>query len=302
MEDLGPLHYFLGISVTRSPAGFFLSQWKYADDLLERSNMVSCWPAPTPVDTRAKLSSDAGSPVADPSEYRSIVSALQYITLTRPDLSYAVQQACLHMHDPREEHLALVKRILRYLRGTTDHGLHLHRSDKLDLIAYSDADWAGCPDTRRSTSGYAVYLGDALISWSSKRQPTVSRSSAEAEYRAVANTVAECCWLRQLLGELHSPLSQATVVFCDNISSVYMAANPVHHRRTKHIELDIHFVREKVALGQFRVLHVPTTQQFADIMTKGLPTAAFEESQFSLCIRPPDAQTASGCKRIVDVC
>jgi hypothetical protein len=119
----------------------------------------------------------------------------------------------------------------------------------MDLIAYSDADWAGCPDTRRSTSGYTVFLGDALISWSSKRQPTVSRSSAEAEYRAVANAVAECCWLRQLLGELHVVVPRATVVYCDNISSVYMVANPVHHRRTKHIELDLHFVREKVALG-----------------------------------------------------
>jgi hypothetical protein len=100
------------------------------------------------------------------------------------------------MHDPREQHLALVKRTLRYLHGTTELGLHIHRSASLDLVAYSDADWAGCPDTRRSTSGYVVYLGDALISWSSKRQPTVSRSSAEAEYRAVANIVAESCWLR----------------------------------------------------------------------------------------------------------
>ena len=298
MKDLGPLHYFLGISVVRSNAGFFLSQRKYAEELLARANMTNCRPASTPVDTRAKLSATAGAPVADPSDYRSLVGALQYITTTRPDLAYAVQQACLHMHDPREEHLQLVKRILRYLRGTTEYGLHLHRSDKLELIAYSDADWAGCPDTRRSTSGYTIFLGDTLVSWSSKRQPTVSRSSAEAEYRAVANAVAECCWLRQLLGELRAPVTTATVVFCDNISSVYMAANPVHHRRTKHIEIDIHFVREKVALGQLRVLHVPTTQQFADVMTKGLPTAAFEEFRSSLCVRPPDAQTAAGCNRV----
>jgi hypothetical protein len=297
MKDLGPLHYFLGISVTRSSSGFFLSQQKYADELLERANMVGCKAVTTPVDTRSKLSADGGAPVTDPSEYRSIVGALQYITMTRPDLAYAVQQACLSMHEPREHHLALVKRVLRYLQGTTTHGLHLHRASQLDLVAYSDADWAGCPDTRRSTSGYAVFLGDALISWSSKRQPTVSRSSAEAEYRAVANAVAECCWLRQLLGELHAAAPKATVVYCDNISSVYMAANPVHHRRTKHVEIDLHFVREKVALGHLRVLHVPTTQQFADIMTKGLPTAAFQEFRSSLCIRPPDAAAAAGCQR-----
>jgi histone deacetylase 1/2 len=295
MKDLGALHYFLGISVTRSSSGFFLSQQQYAAELLDRANMVDCRPVSTPVDTHSKLSADAGAPVDDASEYRSIVGGLQYLTMTRPDLSYAVQQACLHMHDPRAHHLAMVKRIMRYIRGSADHGLHIHRSTDLDLIGYSDADWAGCPDTRRSTSGYAVFLGDSLVSWSSKRQPTVSRSSAEAEYRAVANVVAECCWLRQLLGELHLAVPKATVVYCDNISAVYMAANPVHHRRTKHIELDIHFVREKVALGQLRVLHVPTTQQFADVMTKGLPTAPFQEFRSSLCVRPPDTAAAAGC-------
>ena len=262
MKDLGALHYFLGICVMRTADGFFLSQRKYADELLDRANMMTCKPASTPIDTRSKLSAAAGAPVQDASEYRSLVGALQYITLTRPDMAYAVQQACLYMHDPRTHHLALVKRILRYLSGMTTHGQHLRRSPELTLVAYSDADWAGCPDTRRSTSGFVVYLGDALVSWSSKRQPTVSRSSVEAEYRAVANVVAECCWLRQLLGELRVPLPAATVTYCYNISSVYMAANPVHHRRTKHIQLDIHFVREKVALGQLRVLHVPTAQQF----------------------------------------
>uniref|UniRef100_A0ACD5ZU54 Uncharacterized protein n=1 Tax=Avena sativa TaxID=4498 RepID=A0ACD5ZU54_AVESA len=257
--------------------GFFLSQHKYAEELLERANMVDCKSATTPIDTSPKLSADAGSPVADASDYRSIVGALQYLTMTRPDICYAVQQACLHMHAPMDCHLAIVKRILRYVRGTAGYGLHLHRSSSLDLVAYSDADWAGCPDTRRSTSGYTVFLGNSLISWSSKRQPTVSRSSAEAEYRGVANVVAECCWLQQLLGELHVIIPKATVVYCDNISAVYLAANPVHHRRTKHIELDIHFVREKVALGHLRVLHVPTSQQYADVMTKGLPTSTFQD-------------------------
>jgi hypothetical protein len=174
------------------------------------------------------------------------------------------------MHDPREPHLVLVKRILRYVKGTLSSGLHIGTGPVHSLTAYSDADWAGCPDSRRSTFGFCVFLGDNLISWSSKRQTTVSRSSAETEYRAVAHAVAECCWLRQLLQELHVPLDSATVVHCDNVSAVYMTANPVHHRRTKHIEIDIHFVREKVALGQVRVLHVPSSHQFADIMTKGL--------------------------------
>ncbi|KAK1681140.1 hypothetical protein QYE76_041988 [Lolium multiflorum] len=183
-------------------------------------------------------------------------------------------------------------------------GLTLTASPDTSLVAYFDADWAGCPDTRRSTSGYCVYLGPSLISWSSKRQPTVSRSSTEAEYRAVANAVAECSWLRQLLQELHCPVTKATIVYCDNISAVYLSANPVHHRRTKHIELDIHFVREHVALGRVRVLHVPTDQQFADVMTKGLPTSTFESFsdaaaetlQDSARLAPalPDSHSADG--------
>jgi hypothetical protein len=222
------------------------------------------------------------------------VGALQYLTLTRPDLAYAVQQVCLFMHDPREPHLALVKRILRYVKGTLSSGLHIGTGPVDSLTGYSDADWAGCPDSRRSTSGFCVFLSDNPISWSSKRQTTVSQSSAEAEYRAVAHVVAECCWIRQLLQELHVPLSSATVVYCDNVSAVYMMANPVHHRRTKHIEIDIHFVREKVALGQVRVLHVPSTHPFADIMTKGLPVQLFTDFRSSLCVRSPPAATAGG--------
>ena len=184
------------ISVTGSSDGLFLSQRQYAVDLLQRAGMAECHSTSTPVDTRAKLSATDGAPVADATQYRSLAGALQYLTLTRPDLAYAVQQVCLFMHDPREPHLALLKRILRYVKGTLSTGLHIGAGPVSSLTAYSDADWAGCPDSRRSTSGYCVFLGDNLVSWSSKRQTTVSRSSAEAEYRAVAHAVAETCWLR----------------------------------------------------------------------------------------------------------
>ncbi|XP_062192539.1 uncharacterized mitochondrial protein AtMg00810-like [Phragmites australis] len=153
--------------------------------------MTDCKPCTTPVDTQPKMSGTDGSPINDPTHYRSLAGALQYLTFTRPDISYAVQQVCLYMHDPREHHLATVKRILRYLHGTVDHGLLLRRSAPDELVVYSDADWADCPDTRKSTLGYAVFLGANLVSWSSKRQQTVSRSSAEAEYRAVVNGVVE---------------------------------------------------------------------------------------------------------------
>jgi hypothetical protein len=255
IKDLSPLHYFLGLEVVHRADGFFLHQCKYAQDILERARMLNCSHAATPVDKNAKLSATAGSPATDASQYRSIVGGLQYLTLTRPELQYAVQQVCLYMHAPRDAHWTTVKRILRYIRGSMDLGLTISASPSVDIVAYSDADWAGCPDTRCSTSGYCVYLGSSLISWSSKRQPIISRSSAEAEYRAVANAVAECTWLHHLLSELAYHVDKATAVFCDNVSAVYLSANPVHHRRTKDIVLDIHFVREKIALGHVRVLH-----------------------------------------------
>ncbi|GKC32149.1 ribonuclease H-like domain-containing protein [Tanacetum coccineum] len=258
MTDLGALNYFLGISAVRHSIGLFLSQRKYALQLLERAHMVNCNRSRTPVDTESKL----------------------------------VKQICLYMHDLREPHLAALKCILRYVQGTLDLGLHLYESSTTSLVGYTDADWAGCPSTRRSVSGYCVFLGDNLLSWSAKRQHTLSRSSDEAEYQGVANVVAETAWLRNLLCELQSPLSTATLVYCDNVSAVYMSVNPVQHQRTKHIEIDIHFIRDMVTAGQVRVLHVPYRFQYADIFTKGLPFALFEEFRSSLSVRPPPAPTA----------
>nr|GEZ07605.1 ribonuclease H-like domain-containing protein [Tanacetum cinerariifolium] len=199
-----------------------------------------------------------GAPVQDHTLYYSLARGLQYLTFTRLDLSYVVQQICFYMHDPREPHLASLKRILRYVQGTLNLGLHLYASSTTSLVGYTDADWVGCPSTRRPTSGYCVFLGDNLLSWSAKRQHTLSRSSAEAEYRGVANVVVETAWLRNLLRELHSPLSAATLVYCDNV----------------------------------RVLHVPCRFQYANIFTKGPPSTLFEEFRSSLSIQPPPAPTA----------
>nr|GEW83119.1 ribonuclease H-like domain-containing protein [Tanacetum cinerariifolium] len=249
MTDLGALNYFFGISATRSSTGLFLSQKKYACELLKRANMVNCNPSRTPVDTDSKLGPE-GVAVQDPTLYRNLAGGLKYFTFTHPDLSYAVQQICLYMHDPREPYFAALKRILRYVRGTVDFGLQLYASATTSLVG------------------------------------------AEAEYRGVANVVAETAWLRNLLFELHSPLSTATLVYCDNVSAVYLSANPVQHQRTKHIEIDIHFVRDMVQTGHIRVLHVPSRYQYADIFTKGLPTALFEDFRSSLSVRLPLAQTA----------
>ncbi|GJZ08402.1 ribonuclease H-like domain-containing protein [Tanacetum coccineum] len=267
MTDLGALNYFLGISFVCHPTGLFLSQKKYARQLLERAHMVNYNPSRIPIDTDFKLGPD-GVPVQDPTLYSSLAGGLQ------------------------EPHFAALKHILRYVQGTLKLGLQLYVSATTSLVRYTDADWAGCPSTRRSTSGYCVFLGDNLLSWSAKRQHTISRSSAEAEYRGVANVVAETAWIRNLLRELHSPLLTATLVYCDNVSAVYMSANPVQHQRTKHIEIDIHFVRDMVKAGHVRVLHVPSRFQYADIFTKGLPSALFEDFRSSLSVRPPPAPTA----------
>ncbi|KAJ9552888.1 LOW QUALITY PROTEIN: hypothetical protein OSB04_016933 [Centaurea solstitialis] len=273
MSDLGPLSFFLGIAASRSKSRLFLSQSAFAQEILARADMVSCNPCSTPADTKIKLAVD-GEPVSDPTLYRSLAGALQYLTFTRPDIAYAVQQVCLFMHDPRLPHFNALKRILRYLKGTLSHGLHIKASAVDRLVAYSDADWAGCPTTRRSTSGFCVYVGDNL-----------------AEYRGIANVVAETAWLRNLLIELYCPLSRATVVFCDNVSAMYLASNPVQHQRTKHVEIDLHFVRERFVIVHVRVLHVPSAYQYADIFTKGLPTSLFLDFRNSLNIRLPPDQT-----------
>ncbi|KAK9065244.1 hypothetical protein SSX86_016627 [Deinandra increscens subsp. villosa] len=292
MKDLGALSYFLGVSVTRKADTLFLNQTKYASEILERAKMSDCNSCATPVDTAGKLPSEAGKPVDDPTQFRSLAGALQYLTFTRPDISYAVQQVCIHMHDPRVGHLNALKRILRYIKGTLHMGLYMRGSSDRSLVSYTDADWAGCPDTRRSTSGYCVFYGDNLVSWSSKRQTTVSRSSAEAEYRGVAHVVAEICWLRNLLLELGHPPTRASLVYCDNVSALYMSENPIQHQRTKHIEIDLHFVREKVQRGLVRIFHVPSRFQLADIFTKGLPRILFEDfrSNLSLCSSPASAE------------
>ncbi|XP_050919051.1 uncharacterized mitochondrial protein AtMg00810-like [Lathyrus oleraceus] len=203
MKDLDLLSYFLGIAVSRHPDGIFLSQSTYASEIIERAGIASYKPSATPVDTKQKLITSSDTSYEDPSLYQSLAGPLQYLTFTRPDISYVVQQVCLHMHAPRTEHMLALKRILRYIQGTLHFGLHLSPSPITKLISYTDADWDGCPDTRHSTYGYCIFLGDDLISWSSKRQPTLSCSSVEAKYKGVANVVSESCWIHNLLMELH---------------------------------------------------------------------------------------------------
>jgi hypothetical protein len=202
IKDLGPLNYFLGMEAISTTDGIILSQQRYILDLLRKSNMSEAKPVKTPMSTAHTLTLLSGDTLTDPSPYRSLVGALQYLSLTRPNISFAVNKVSQFMHRPTSLHLQAVKRILRYLKSTISYGLLLRRSPSRTLQAYSDADWAGCPDDRKSTGGFCVFLGPNLISWSSRKQRTVARSSTESEYRTLATTAAELLWLQSLLRDL----------------------------------------------------------------------------------------------------
>jgi histone deacetylase 1/2 len=205
------------------------------------------------------------------------VGALQYVTLTRPEIAFCVNKVCQFLASPLLSHWQAVKRILRYLLGTSHHGLLIQPStavSKFSICAYNDSDWASDLDDRRSTFGSCVFFGPNLVSWSAKKQSLVARSSAEAEYRALAHTTTELLWIQSLLLELHIPI-HTPVLLCDNVSAVMISHNPVLHARTKHLELDLHFVREKVLAKALTIQHVPGVDQIADALTKPLPTSRF---------------------------
>ncbi|KAJ0700404.1 putative RNA-directed DNA polymerase [Helianthus annuus] len=299
LKDLGQLHYFLGVEVIHKKADFVLSQRKYIGDILHRSGLTDCKPISTPMSTSHVLLPDDSPPLDDPSRYRQTVGALQYVTLTRPDIAFAVNRVCQFMHAPTENHWAAVKRILRYLKGTMNMGLWFRHNTgyrlqafsdshwSTNVQAFSDSDWAGCPIDCRSTGGFAIYLGSNLISWSARKQRTVSRSSTESEYKAIADTVAELIWLKSLLQELGLH-DAAPTLWCDNLGATYLTANPVFHARTKQIEVDFNFVREQVARGHLNVKFISTDDQIADIFTKPLSSQKFEflRSKLQIANRP----------------
>jgi histone deacetylase 1/2 len=228
--------------------------------------------------TSEKLSAYEGNSLGleDATRYRSIVGALQYLTLTRPDISFSVNKVCQFLHAPTTSHWTAVKRILRYLKDTSNFGLRINKSPSMLVSAFSDADWAGCPDDRRSTCGFAVFLGHNLISWSARKQATVSRSSTEVEYKSLANATTEVMWVQTLLTELGISHPLAARLWCDNIGATYLSANPVFHARTKHIEVDYHFVRERVARRLLDIKFIPTGDQVADGFTKPLTVRQLE--------------------------
>ncbi|KAH9662761.1 retrovirus-related pol polyprotein from transposon RE2 [Citrus sinensis] len=229
-----------------------------------------------------------GVSLSDANAYRSIVGGLQYLSLTRLDVAFAVNKLSQFMHCPTTQHWVAVKQLLRYLWGTIHHGLFLHRNSPLLLHGFSDADWAGNTDDRTSTSGHTVFLGHNAIFWSLKKQCSVARSSIEAEYRSVASITAEITWLQSLLSELGVHLPTIPTIYCDNIGARYLCANPVFHSRMKHIAIDFHFVREKVKNSDIRVSHVSSADQLADALTKPLPRQQLDALRVKIGVLPRD--------------
>ncbi|XP_075078030.1 secreted RxLR effector protein 161-like [Nicotiana tabacum] len=209
-------------------------------------------------------------PLSDPASYRRMVGKLNYLTVTRPDISYHVNVVNQFMNSPCDSHWDAVVRIIRYIKSAPGKGLLFEDRGHEQIIGYSDADWAGSPSDRRSTSGYCVLVGGNLVSWKSKKQNIVARSSAEAEYRAMAMATCELVWTKQLLKELKFGEISRMELVCDNQVALHIASNPVFHERTKHIEIDCHFVREKILSGEIATKFVRSNDQLADIFTKSL--------------------------------
>ena len=281
MKDLGELHWCLGMRVTRDrkKKTIKLDQAKYIGDVLKRFNMTECKPVATPAEPSVKLTKNTGSTNSNV-PYMSAVGSLMYAMVgTRPDIAFAVGAVSRYASNPGDEHWRAVKRILRYLKGTAEKGLLFSGSTTsvgVNVIGYSDADWAGCHDDRRSTTGYLFQLGGAAISWSSKKQKTTALSSTEAEYMALAATIKEAMWLRSLLREAGFPQKKPTVIYEDNQSCMLFSKNPGKHDRTKHIDIRYHYVREQVVeFKNVTLIYKPTDEMVADMNTKPLGGAKF---------------------------
>ncbi|RVW77560.1 Copia protein [Vitis vinifera] len=257
MKDLSVLKYFLGIEVARSSAGLFLCQRKYTLDIVSEARLLGAKPCGFPIEHNHILGLANGELLSNPESYHRLVGRLIYLAVTR----------------------------------TPGQGILLRADSDLSLQGWCDSDWAACPVTRRSLSGWLVFLGQSPISWKTKKQHTVSRSSAEVEYRAMAAVTCELKWLKGLLLSLGVHHPKAIKLFCDSQSALHMAKNPVFHERTKHIEVDCHFVRDAITDGLIAPSYVPTVTQLADIFTKALGKKQFDYLLAKLGIFEPHAPT-----------
>nr|GFB09341.1 putative ribonuclease H-like domain-containing protein [Tanacetum cinerariifolium] len=290
MKDLERLKYFLGIEVLRSKQGIFICQKKYVLDLLAETGMIDCKPVDTPMMVNQKLYMEEKAKLADKGRYQRIVGKLIYLSHTRPDIAYAVGVVSQFMHQPQISHMKAVLRIIRYLKGTPGHEVLFKANGHLETQVYTDADLTGDKGNRRSTSGYFTLVGGNLVTWGSKKQKVVALSSAEAEFRGITRGLAEALWIRKLLSEIRYHSTQTSKIMCDNKAAIQISENPVQHDRTKHIEVDRHFIKEKLENGIIELSFVRSKDQLADILTKAVSGKIFMHCLSKLNIGNPTTQ------------
>ncbi|KAL0312159.1 UNVERIFIED_CONTAM: Retrovirus-related Pol polyprotein from transposon RE1 [Sesamum radiatum] len=268
IKDLGDARYFLGLEIARNSSSTYLAQMKYTLDIIKDTGLQHSKSVSIPFPSDLKLTANSGTRLQHPDIFRRLVGPLLYLGFTKPDISHSVQQLSQFLNHPCEGHLSAALHVVRYLKGCPSQGFFLPTSNNFELSVFSDADWASFKHSRRSLTEFCVFLGSAFVSWKTKKQSTVSRSTTEAKYRSMAATVGELRWISYLLTDFGVNVHTPVPLYCDNKAALHIMANPVFHERTKHIEIDCHIVRNAYSL----VLpsHVKGSEQLTDIFTKSL--------------------------------
>ncbi|KAL0417014.1 UNVERIFIED_CONTAM: Retrovirus-related Pol polyprotein from transposon RE2 [Sesamum latifolium] len=275
IKDLGTVKYFLGLEIARSSEGLILTQSKYIQDILTDLGLHNAKTTVTPFPAGIKFTAQTDNTLPHPAVYRRLIGRLLYLNFTRPDIAHATQQLSQFLQTPCQQHWDVVVHLAKYLKGTQQEGLFFPSNTALTLRAYCDADWASCPDTRRSLTGYCVFLGSSLISWKTKKHNIVSRSTAKAEYRPMGSTACELAWINSLLQDLRVTVPKPIPFLCDNRAALHIVSNPVFHERTKHLEIDCHLVRDHYKSDFLAPSHVASKEQLADVFTKPLTGPIF---------------------------